>query len=1046
MTPGKFLRLLWAEGQGFYCIAHPFKPEGSAVTVYAHKVFPTISEAVTHVHEQANLADTYFAILTLEHERVWDPEKTDFKTGQKGAYAIRKQDNMLASKAVFFDLDVGSDAGKYATQQDAFRGLATFLVQTKLPQPTLVSSGGGIHCYWHFDQPIPTAEWREIAWHMRQLAEGLKLLVDPTRTIDSTSVLRVPGTYNWKDRTNPREVKALQEGQVTSVTVLKQMISDAMIANGIAATPAPVRAAGGSHSLVSHPDLQAQTFGGNFGPEPTVEELGNACAQVREIIRSQVDRTHPHYGPLDNTAWYRGMLATFKHAEGGEAIARQLTALHPRSVSDIDAKLQQLEQFPPAKCTTLQQFMPWKDTPCQGCRFRDKVPNPFAAARKTTPAPPPGAVASPAAATTPPPPATGSASPTSGAGAGTAAPPSPLTQLVAPSVFLAQSQIPNPPKPYERLKTGEVAITKTDKDGNVTTSIILHHDLYPLKRLVNAGEQKEQHLWRATLPRAGARDFTLDADALYDGKKFTAAIAHNGVFPHKADIPALQDYMVAYISQLQKNIDADAQANHLGWSNAHHEFILPDKTLCSDGSVKPSSLATGAERAAQFIRKQGDANRQVQLMSFYSDPKYIANQYVVLQSLASIIFDLTGHHGIVVNCSGHAGASKSTSLYTAAGLWGDPILWPINGTEGGATAKARMQRITTNANLPTCVDEITHMSAHDAKNLVMGITQPGSRLRLDQSGAERKVEDGYKSAIMIATANSSLHSIISQDGAAGTAGSMRVFEIKFEAQGVHTKAEADEYLRQIKLHYGHIGELFAHFVVRNRSAIAARLHQVMADVDTRARILSSERFWSGDIAATYVAAEIARALGLMPYDPEAILSWAVDRQVPYMRGIVKEEYREPLALLTDYIAEKHGSIVIVDRATSIGANTTGGAHVAADNAFALNKPNGALLGHFDIKTGVLLLLKNGIKDYCSKFGASSAQIMRELSEPRSGRRIVIERDVRRTLGAGTDLAKGQAYCYAIDMTHPDMAGVVPTVAASGGQATSAPAGNLKVVK
>lgn len=1051
MTPGKFLRLLWPSDQGFYCIAHPFKPEGSSVTVYAHKVFPTISEAVTHCHEQANLADTYFAILTLEHERVWDPEKKDFKTGQPGAWAVRKQDNMLAAKAVFFDLDVGAGAGKYPTQQDAFRGLATFLVQTKLPQPTLVSSGGGIHVYWHFDAAIPTAEWREIAWHMRQLAEGLKLLVDPTRTIDSTSVLRVPGTFNWKDRNNPREVKALQEGQVTPVAALQQIISDAMIANGIVATPAPVRGPGAAHSVVSHPELQAQTFGGNFGPEPTVEELGAACAQVREIIRSQVDRTHPHYGPLDNTAWYRGMLATFKHAEGGEALARQLTALHPRSVSDIEAKLQQLEQFPPAKCATLQQFMPWKDAPCQGCRFKDKVPNPFVAARKTTPAPPPGAIsagstAAGTASSPPPAPSQHDSKPSVSSTTSTNSATAPTIQLVAPSAFLALSQIPNPPKPYERLKTGEIAITKVDKDGNSTTIIILHHDLYPLKRLVNAGEQKEQHVWRATLPRSGARDFTLDADALYDSRKFVAAIAHNGVFPHKADIPALQDYMTAYISQLQKTIDADAQANHLGWSANHHEFILPDKTLCSDGSVKPSSLSTNAERAAQFIRKQGDANKQVELLRFYSDPKYIANQYVIVNSLASVIFDMTGHHGIVVNCSGHAGASKSTTLYTAASLWGDPILWPLNGTEGGATAKARMQRIATNANLPTCVDEITHMSPTDAKNLVMGITQPGARLRLEQSGAERKVEDGYKSAIMIASANSSLHSIISQDGAAGTAGSMRVFEIRFHAQGVHTKAEADEFLRQIKLHYGHIGELFAHFVVRNRSAIAARLHQVMADVDSRARILSSERFWSGDIAAVYVAAEIARAMGLLPFDPEALLDWACDVQVPYMRGIVKEEYREPLALLSDYIAEKHGSIVVVDRATSIGVNTNGGPHTAADNAFALNKPNGALLGHYDIKTGVLLLLKQGLKDYCSKIGASSAQIMRELSEPRAGQRIVIERDVRRTLGAGTDLAKGQAYCYAIDMTHPDLAGVTPTLASTGGAATSAPAGNLKVVK
>ena len=71
MSPGKFLRLVWPD-QGFYCLAHPFKPAGSATTLYVHKVFPTISEAVTHVHEMKHQADTFFAVLTLEQDKVWD--------------------------------------------------------------------------------------------------------------------------------------------------------------------------------------------------------------------------------------------------------------------------------------------------------------------------------------------------------------------------------------------------------------------------------------------------------------------------------------------------------------------------------------------------------------------------------------------------------------------------------------------------------------------------------------------------------------------------------------------------------------------------------------------------------------------------------------------------------------------------------------------------------------------------------------------------------------------------------------------------------------
>lgn len=1018
MTPGKFLRLIWPD-QGPYCIAHPFKPAGSSVTVYAHKVFQTISEAVTHVHEQANLQDVYFAILSLKDERVWDPEKTDYKTGQKGAWAVRKQENMAASKCSFFDLDVGSDSTKYPTQQDAMKALADFLVKTKLPVPTLVSSGGGIHVYWHYDRAIPTDEFRSIAWHMRQLAEGLGLKVDPTRTIDTTSVLRVPDTYNWKDKSNPRPVKVLggQQGAITPVETLKQIIADAMISAGITPTEAPVARA--AQAAIPNP-LGAQAPIQNFGPPPTLEELGTACGQVRKMFSSQLGSD---YVPLDNTAWYRGMLATIKHVEDGDNWCRKLTAPHPRDNADLETKLLQLAPFAPAKCETLQQYMPWKDSPCVGCKFRDKVANPFVAARKSTPAPPPGAAAS----VPPLPPGATSAAP--------AVPPLPTgapMQLVAPNPVLAYAAIPNPPKPYERLKAGGIAVTFKDKDDNETTRTIFPYDLYPLRRLVNVAAGVEQQVWRVTLPRTGAHDFTIDADVLYDGRKFTSSMAHNGIYPNKADIPSLQDYMVAYISQLQKTLDADTQANHLGWAREYSQFILPDKTLVSDGTVRTSTLSIAAERAAQHIKKTGDANAQLGLLHFFNDPAYVANQFVIVSSLASVIFDMTGHHGIVVNCSGDAGASKSTTLYTAAGLWGDPVMWPINGTNRGATANARMQRIVTNANLPTCVDEITHMPAREAIDLVMGITQPGHRLRLDTSGAERKVEDGYKSAIMIATANSSLHSLISQDNAAGTAGAMRVFEIKFPVPRVHTKAEADDYLRQVKANYGHVGELFAHFVIRHRDKVAKRVHAVMAEIDAEAGIKSSERFWSALIAVVIVAAEICEALRLLPYKAEDLRRWALDEQVPYMRGIVKEEYRDPLAILTDYIAEKHSNIVVVDKATSIGANTAGQA-VAGESAFAVNNPSGALLGHYDLKTGVLLLLKNGFKDHCGKVGASSSRILEDLSTGKNP--VVIDRNCRRTLGAGTNLAKGQVWCFAVDMKHVEIAGHVPTLVSS----TPAPA-------
>jgi len=243
MTPGKFLRMVWPS-TGFYCVAHPFTPQGSTITIYAHKVFTTISEAVTHVHETLNSADVFFAVLSLKAERVWDPDKIDYKTQQKGAWAVRTHENMHMSKCSFFDLDVGSEKTKYPTQRDALAGLIAFMQATGLPMPTLVSSGGGVHVYWHFDVDVPVDEWREIAQHMKQLAIAVGLKIDTQRTTDASSVLRVPDTFNWKDRSNPRPVKVLQEGVVTPVGMFRQIVSDALIKYGVTPSAAPIKPSG----------------------------------------------------------------------------------------------------------------------------------------------------------------------------------------------------------------------------------------------------------------------------------------------------------------------------------------------------------------------------------------------------------------------------------------------------------------------------------------------------------------------------------------------------------------------------------------------------------------------------------------------------------------------------------------------------------------------------------------------------------------------------------------------------------------------------------
>lgn len=605
----------------------------------------------------------------------------------------------------------------------------------------------------------------------------------------------------------------------------------------------------------------------------------------------------------------------------------------------------------------------------------------------------------------------------------------PTVELKVQDDEVVTLEIPDPPKPFTRLRSGGIAVQTKDPDGNEINKVIYDYDLYPIRRMVNSVAEREEHVWHVKLPRGEEKDFVLEADALYDPRKFTVAIAHQGVYPHKSNLPYLQEYMTAYIAELQKMVDPEAQVTHLGWNEDRTRFILPEKTILQGGKSQQSLLTLGAKRSSMNIGTKGTLERQVELLRFYSRFGYEANQFFVLAGLASPIFFASGHHGVIVNASGAAGASKSTSLYTASSMWGEPSLYPINGTNNGATVRGRNERVTVLANLPICVDEITHMPIKDAVDLAMGITQPGHRIRLETTGVERAAVDSQKSTIMLTTANSSLHGMLSTDNTAGTAGSMRVFEIMFHAREIHQKYEADEFLHGLKENYGHVGEVFMRYVIDNLDDIKTRVRSKIKQVDAAAGIAASERFWSATIGTVLVAGEIAQDLGLLSYDTDRLYDWVVATQLPHMRGVVSHEYADPLAVLTNYLAEISGNTVVTER-VEMGGD---GGHVTA----VRRKPHGAVLAHLDLSKNICHVLKQGFRGYCMKLGANQLQIVKELNKgPNFGSKIVSDVNTRRVLGAGTDYATAQAYCFTVNMAHPDVSGKVPLSVVSTPQDTS----------
>lgn len=228
-----FLAAVWGarpDGSldGVHFIAEP-APQG-----WKHHPVSTIAEAVSKALEISGAGrNAYFACA-------------EYLTADN-----RKGENVNGACLYWADIDCGAEkaaSGKgYPTKKDAMGALAAFCKAACLPEPsTVVDSGNGLHVYWHLPDFVPRDEWLRVARKLKALTVKHGLLADPSRTADIASVLRVPGTMNWKDTSNPKLVTTKRLTGAIDFAAFAAAI-DTAIPNVVASVTNPFAAAQGEY-------------------------------------------------------------------------------------------------------------------------------------------------------------------------------------------------------------------------------------------------------------------------------------------------------------------------------------------------------------------------------------------------------------------------------------------------------------------------------------------------------------------------------------------------------------------------------------------------------------------------------------------------------------------------------------------------------------------------------------------------------------------------------------------------------------------------------
>lgn len=277
----------------------------------------------------------------------------------------RKQVAVQSVSAFWLDVDTGLNK-PYPSMEVALEALDRFLSDSGLPEPThVVGSGYGLHVYWLLSTSLIPAVWEAHAKCLAAMCREYQFEVDPKRTADSASILRVPGTLNWKDVESPKPVTLLRHSASTIAPGLMQGKLSPFKAQGL------VPRSGKQMAKAAEDEFSVAAI---IRRPVSAHDIAERCGQMGHIRDTR--------GNVPEPMWYDA-LSVLRLTKESPAICHEWSSGHPEySAAATDQKIAQLAEkdIGAILCET---FLRDSDDPsrCKMCPSRTKVRTPYSLAR-----------------------------------------------------------------------------------------------------------------------------------------------------------------------------------------------------------------------------------------------------------------------------------------------------------------------------------------------------------------------------------------------------------------------------------------------------------------------------------------------------------------------------------------------------------------------------------------------------------------------------------------------------------------------------------------
>jgi len=848
---------------------------GTLCTVAIHKGIVRqkhVSE-LAELEEAANVADrsgadAYFALASFN--------------------GTRNADNAAFLRSVFADIDCGPNK-PYPDAATAAIALREFLAATGLPDPIVVSSGGGLHIYWPFTRDISAEEWKPVARGLRDLCMTNKLYIDPTVTADAARILRVPGTHNYKKDT-PRPVQIMTMGAGPfDFYAFKALIPTTQVVDLSAAKAYGVDETTRAMAVGTRPKSKFKLI-------LKRSLTGSGCAQIKKAVDEAATLEEPLWRAALSIAW---------NCTDAEVAIHAISSKHPGyTPEDTLAKAERLTDKP----YTCDWYRAHNPSGCDGCPHKIGSPIQLGAQVPEAEAVNGGYIVE-----------------------------APLNPDNEPEVTTVAVTIPEYPYPYFRGANGGVFRKDRDPDGNEVHTEIYPLDLYITGRFFDSDEhgdgEGELVGMNLHLPHDGIRRFHSSVAALLTKDKLRDTLVKHGVVAYGKDLEKIMAYLASSVRKLQSSAASNKTRSQMGWT-PEGNFVVGELEYTPSG-VKLAPPASGTRQLAPLFHSKGSLDEWKDIVSFYNRPGMEAHAFGFLVGVGSTLLQLlnsTQVRGAVLNLvSNMSGTGKTTVQMAINSFLGHPSELLMAAKD---TPASRYHRLGTLNSICMTVDELTNATGEQLSAMVYGSTQGRAPHRMEASSNKLRNNNTTWCSVTVTSSNAVMADALAAHKSAVEGELKRVIDLHIEVPPNISKAESDAWFARLADNYGVGGPVFIQHLVANREVVERALKDMQTKADVDAGMTRSDRFYSAVLAIGAVSGMLGNKLGIWDFDMPRIYKFAVEN-VAAVRDANSDAVgsTDTLAVetLARYISDNVNNALIIN-----------GHHATGAPSAPIHEPRGAL--------------------------------------------------------------------------------------------------------